>query len=494
MTSIAGKATSELEPPEVVIVGGGPAGLAAAATASELGMRSIVIEKTSRLGGQLHVSAGRFSGAGTRLQSRRGIEDSPDRHFRDIMRLGHERADPNLLRLAVTVAPEAVDWLETLGFPFHPDSPGLVTYHETYSRPRTYWGETGDRPAGLAIHDLFLESGLLDDVEIRFDTRLTALRIEQSQDGPRIAGIEVEGLESKDVISARNVVLATGGYAADRDLVGSFHPDHPESITACLDHASGDAHKLLMDIDVPMTHADTYVPSMGLIADPERPGFAVSLPEAQVVVDAAERPPWEIWVNTNGERFVAEDEPAPARSEDALRDQPGQSMYVIWDESIAHKAPPLVTGSRVIGSPIADGDHSWLISASSLNDLAQRCGLPFEALQSSIADYNNDAPDSFGRQHRPLAIETPPFYAVRLVGGLLVSWAGPRVDRKLRPITKGGQPILGLYAVGELLGMGQLCGDTLAGGMGVGPAIALGRQVVQNIRSDLHAGQSDDRT
>ena len=80
------------------------------------------------------------------------------------------------------------------------------------------------------------------------------------------------------------------------------------------------------------------------------------------------------------------------------------------------------------------------------------------------------------------------------MGGLLVSWAGPRVNRKLRPITKGGQPILGLYAVGELLGMGQLCGDTLAGGMGVGPAIALGRQVVQNIRGDLHAGQSDDRT
>ncbi len=133
---------------DVVVVGGGPAGLAAAVTASELGLRSMLIEKTSRLGGQLHASAGRFSAAGTRLQRQRGIDDSPDRHFRDIMRLGHGRADPDLLRLAVTVAPEAVDWLDALGFPFHPDAPSLVTYHETYSRPRTYWGESGGSPGG----------------------------------------------------------------------------------------------------------------------------------------------------------------------------------------------------------------------------------------------------------------------------------------------------------------------------------------------------------
>ena len=80
---------------DVVVVGGGPAGLAAAVTASELGLRSVLIEKTSRLGGQLHASAGRFSAAGTRLQRQRGIDDSPDRHFRDIMRLGHGRADPH---------------------------------------------------------------------------------------------------------------------------------------------------------------------------------------------------------------------------------------------------------------------------------------------------------------------------------------------------------------------------------------------------------------
>ncbi len=291
-----------------------------------------------------------------------------------------------------------------------------------------------------------------------------------------------------DVISVRNVVLATGGYAADRDLVGWFHPDHPESITGCLDHASGDGHRLLMDLGVPMTHADTYVPSMGLIADPERPGFAVSLPKAQVVVDAAERAPWEIWVNVYGERCIAEDDPSPSRREHLLRSQPEQTMFVIWDEAIGREAPPVVTGSLVGDTPIGELNQPWLLSATTLDDLATRCRVPSRALRAAVEAYNDVSPDAFGRQYRPRPIVTPPFYAVRLVGGLLVSWAGPRVDRKLRPLTQSGRPILGLYAVGELLGMGQLCGDVLAGGMGVGPALALGRRVIREISDAVHAG------
>jgi fumarate reductase flavoprotein subunit len=62
---------------ELIVVGGGNAGLAAAVTASELGLRTVVLEKTDRLGGQLHWSSGHFSAAGTRRQRQRGIDDDP---------------------------------------------------------------------------------------------------------------------------------------------------------------------------------------------------------------------------------------------------------------------------------------------------------------------------------------------------------------------------------------------------------------------------------
>lgn len=465
---------------DLVIVGGGPAGLAAAATASELGLRTVLIEKASRLGGQLHVSAGRFSAAGTRVQRRRGIEDDPELHLRDIVNLGHARANLDLLRRALEAAPEAVDWLDGLGFPFHPDAPSVITYHEPYSRARTYWGETGDRPGGIAIHDLFADGALLDGVDVRLETRLTAIHSQVAASGRRVTGVGTEGPTGRGTIEAANVILATGGYAADRELVARFHPDHPDSLTACADVASGDAHRLLLDLGVPMTHGDTYVPSMGLIADPGRPGFAVSLPESQIIVDVAERMPWEIWINVEGERFMAEDEPSASRREQLLLGQPGQTMVVVWDESIAREAPPVLRGSAV-SDPIDETDHPWLISAPTLEDLAAKCGVPARALAATIGDYNDPSPDRFGRQHRPRPIRVPPYRAVRCVGGLLVSWAGPTVDHRLRPVTEAGEPLDGLYAVGELLGMGQLCGDVLAGGMGVAPALALGRSVVRQI-------------
>ena len=75
----------------------------------------------------------------------------------------------------------------------------------------------------------------------------------------------------------------------------------------------------------------TYVPTMGMIEDPNRPGFGLRLTEARVVVDAVQRPPWEIWVNSDGGRFVAEDSASPFAREEALRRQAGLAMWVIWD-------------------------------------------------------------------------------------------------------------------------------------------------------------------
>ena len=475
--------------PDVIVVGGGPAGLAAAATATELGLSAVLIEKTTRLGGQLPVSAGRFSAADTRLQRRRGISDSPDEHFEDVMRLGGHKASPKLLRRAVDVAAESVDWLESLGFPFARGAPATVTYHEPYSKPRTYWGFAGGRPAGIAVLECLTGSGLLDDVDVRLESRVTAIHLEEGSHIARVSGVDVTGPSRKvATLTARNVIVATGGYAANRDLVAELHPGDASAITACLDHATGDGLRLLRDLGVPITHTDTYVPSMGLIPDPARPGFAIPLPEAQVIVDAAEREPWEIWVNADGERFIAEDDPSPSNREAAFRAQPGQAMYVLWDQAIGESAPPVLRGSLVDGLPTESLNVPWLIREDSLADLAARCNLPRDAFLSTVASYNDiDHPDVLGRGHRARPLGVPPFSAVLSAGALLVSWGGPRVDEELRPVTTDSGPIRGLYAVGELLGMGQLCGEVLAGGMGVGPALALGRTVVKAIAA---AGRS----
>ena len=95
----------------VVVVGAGTAGLAAAAELATRGATVTLVEKSARIGGTLHVSAGQMSAAGTKLQRARGIADTPEAHFADAMRISKGTADAALVRRAVALAPDTLDWL-----------------------------------------------------------------------------------------------------------------------------------------------------------------------------------------------------------------------------------------------------------------------------------------------------------------------------------------------------------------------------------------------
>jgi fumarate reductase flavoprotein subunit len=129
-----------MERVDVVVVGAGTAGLPAAIEAADAGARVMLIDKQPEIGGMLHISTGQFSGAGTRRQHARGIDDSPAAHLADVERLSHGRANRELVELAVSQQGEAVDWLDDLGFEFADDTPRLVPGHELYSVPRTLRG------------------------------------------------------------------------------------------------------------------------------------------------------------------------------------------------------------------------------------------------------------------------------------------------------------------------------------------------------------------
>ena len=464
---------------DLVIVGGGNAGLAAALAAADLGMVTVVVEKTDRLGGQLWWSSGHFSAAGTRRQRDRGIEDDPDLHFSDVMEIGHGRNNPELVRLAVDQAPAAVDWLEGLEFPFAPETPAFVSGHERYARPRTYWGGDDPTTGGLPLLDTLVPRVQASAIDVRYETAAQELEVETDASGRRVTGVVVSGPDGSELLKGRHTVLATGGYAASRGLVAELQPRYANALTGCLPHASGDGHQLLAQLDVPLTHTDTYVPTMGMIEDPEHPGFGLRLTEARVIVDSSARPPWEIWVNQRGERFVAEDHPSPFHREQALLNQPGLTMYVIWDAAAMAAASPVI-GPDWTGEQIEQEAKRgrWLHRFQRLDQLATFFEIPIDTLAASLADYGPTGSDPYERDHRPVPIEQPPFFAVKVVGGMLLSRGGPRVDRLLRPLDRSDRPIRNLYAVGELLGMGQFSGDSFAGGMSVGPALALGRWVV----------------
>ena len=112
------------------------------------------------MGGTLHISGGQLSAAGNRMQADKGIEDSPQEHFDDVMRITKGTADAKMVRLAVDNAPGTLDWLLANGFEPLPDHPVIHFGHEPYSIPRTYWGADN----GLSILKV-LETELAAELE-----------------------------------------------------------------------------------------------------------------------------------------------------------------------------------------------------------------------------------------------------------------------------------------------------------------------------------------
>jgi NADPH-dependent 2,4-dienoyl-CoA reductase/sulfur reductase-like enzyme len=117
---------------DLAIVGAGTAGLPAALFAARRGARVIVFDRADDIGGTLHMANGQISAAGSHTQRAKGIVDSPQKHFDEVMRLSYGRADPNVVRLATAQATDTVNWLLDTGLkplPDHPvtgDSPGTV--------------------------------------------------------------------------------------------------------------------------------------------------------------------------------------------------------------------------------------------------------------------------------------------------------------------------------------------------------------------------------
>jgi fumarate reductase flavoprotein subunit len=471
--------------PEVVIVGAGTAGIPAAIEAADAGARVVLVEKQSRVGGMLHISTGQFSGAGTRRQRERGIQDTAECHLADVERLSHGLANPDLVRESVLRQGGTVDWLQDLGFDFLPDSPRLVFGHELYSVPRTFQGKQDGRSI-LRIFQRELHKRVArGQIELRLATRLRSLIRNARGD---VTGVHVVGPDGDEQLETRAVVLATGGYAANRDLVRRFLPaDFREALTGCLDHATGDGLLVAEEAGAATTASRTYLPTMSLIPDPERPGFTLAYGAARLALVPAYRPPHEIWVNTRGERWVREDTPSPERREQALLRQPELKMAVIWDARALEVADPLLqpldqgwTRER-IQLEAERGHFIW--AAPSLAELADRMGIRADGLERTVARYNaavdeRHDPD-FGRQFLPARLEQPPFYGVWSQAAMLMSREGLRVNPGLSVLDATGTPIRGLYAVGEILGASQFMGDSFVGGMSVGPCMTLGRYIGQ---------------
>jgi len=457
---------------DVVVVGGGGAGLAAAVEAASLGAKVVLLEQLPFLGGSVLVSGGAMSGAGHRFQKQHGIlSDSADIHFADMLREGKYKNDTKLARITAENAGAAIDWLADLGcdFRFYPDFPE----HTLQRTVRSYPSEGTGAAIIKALQDAAEKAG----VTILMQTR--GRELIQATDG-RVIGVQAETRDGKMInILGRNVILATGGYGASDELLTAYAPEvmAMDPMSAGFAYAYGDGFKMALKAGASLENMQ-YVKLYPTGA---------RLPDGREVYVRGyiATPHGSIYVNREGRRFVTEFPNTFANIMDSLAEQTDGRMFLIFDDVmrqfIQDTTTPLVIGwSR--DDVLRDFEENNLVQeAATLEELADILGIDKKQFLETVKNYNSyiergEDPEFNRSIAHPIAV--PPFYGIEIGPNLMFTLGGVRINEQAEVLSTDGRPIPGLYAAGEVAGAGH--GANYMSGNYVAMAIVFGRIAGQN--------------
>ncbi len=447
---------------DVIVVGAGGAGLAAAHMAAQGGARVLMVEAGDKAGGSTALSGGVFYAAGTSLQHRAGIEDTPEALYRYYLHINQYKLDPALVRRLCLDATPTFEWLVGLGVDFPEENlycSGVDKIRRGH-RARGHGAEIAEVLEGSL-------SGLAVDMALR--SRVQDLLVE---DG-RVAGILVEG----DRVTAGAVVLATGGFGANRQLLAELYPTAAAqgelSWYIGSPHSQGDGIRIGRRLGAGITR-----PDRGLLL--MTPGWEKEL-ETYL-------PPWLIHVTHEGRRFVDESCEYSILSE-LLNEQTARECFAIFDEAARREARSATAPNWSADRLAHFAARGQVAQAHTLEGLAAQLGIDAATLATTVAAANRAAETGrdahfFKPAEHLKPISTPPFYGAR-IRPAIVCWTGTglRIDTEARVLDQADRPIAGLYAAGETTG-GMFGPCYAGGGASIGNAIVFGRVAGSNAAAE----------
>lgn len=447
--STSDKATAQSYDVDVAIIGAGGAGLSAAVEAAKSGASVIVLEKMPMVGGNTVRAVGGINAAGTRFQAAKGINDSPELFYQDTLKGGKNLNDPSLVRTLANKAAESVEWLISMGADLSD-----VTISGGASVPRTHRPADGS-PVGVTVVKTLNSEAQRLGIKILLNTQATEIMTDANG---KVTGVKAVQKGSIPVtVKAKAVVLATGGFGANQDMVTKYRPELKGFGTTNHPGATGDglvmAEKLgaaFVDIDQIQIHP-TVIPGTGIL------------------VTEAVRGDGAILVNRQGQRFINELETRDVTSAAVLK-QPGKTAFLIFDQGLR-------SGLKAI-----EEFANYLVSADSIEALGSKLGIDGKTLAATVASYNKfvaaGKDEAFGRKNLAREIKEGPFYAVEITPGVHHTMGGVKINTSAQVIARNGQPIPGLYAAGEVTG--GVHGANRLGGNAVADIVTFGRIAGEN--------------
>lgn len=445
---------------DVVVVGGGGAGLAAAVTAADLGARVVVLEGQEALGGKTALAMGSLTASETEPQRRHGVVDSNAAHRADLLQHLASRGrtpapdDPSV-DILVEDGASSVAWLERLGVQFsgpHPERP-----HRTY---RLHCALPDGSAYVRCLERALRERGGM----VRLGQPVADLALADQ-------GVTVTVAGAAEPLQAGAVVLAAGDYSG---AVERFRPDAGrfEPLRAW---ARGDALALAAALGAELRGLDRPLTPSLRFRDPPYTEPDLALYEAGAIV-----------VDQQGRRLDEDGRPPAAAPAVGAA---GDVYAVFGGEVVARLARPeddapwcrdgwRRTGRLFICTTVGRG-YDYLddvlarpgcARADSVGALAARVGIEPTGLAATLAAVNARRTPSTA----PLPIARPPFVALGpLRLRLLLTDGGIRVNERLQALRPGGEPLPGVFAAGNSAATVGFLG---AHGYGIGWAIASGRR------------------
>ncbi len=438
-------AAGPAETTDVIVVGAGSTGFDAALTAKRKGAKVILFEKAPFTGGNSMLAAGGINAVGTPQQAKKGIKDKVDWYVEDTMKGGRYKNDEKLVRIMAEESADAVKWLEAQGV----NLDGLK--RSGGARVERTHAPANGASAGPLIIQTLRKVAKKENLDTRLNSRVEKLVL---NDNREVVGVVVHGKHSGYyMVSAKAVVLATGGYGMNKEMIAFYRPTFAGMTSSNNITATGDGIKMAAEIGASMTDID-WVQAHPTIGK-----------DSRILISETVRGVGAIMVNTDGKRFVNE-LTTRDRASDAILKQKDRYAWLVFDEQLIAKKK-MVRGYEHLG---------MLKKSATVEGLAKITGM--RALPETVKAYNgyqaSGKDKDFGRSDMPLNLTKPPYYAVRVAPGIHHTMGGVAVSTESEVLDLQSWPIPGLYAAGEVTG--GVHGYNRLGGNAIADTVVFGRR------------------